>query len=102
MDHQLKVVVFDTFFKRFRGLMGKSDLPPETWFLLKPCNSIHTMGMKVAIDVLFIDQDGLVLSLKSSVKPLKMLSHKQAYATLEAAEGTLHQQKIKVGDRVTW
>jgi uncharacterized membrane protein (UPF0127 family) len=102
MVHQLKVIEFNTFFKRLRGLMGKRTLPSETWFLLTPCNSIHTFGMKVSIDCLFISKEGIVIGLHERIAPRRIQTEKKAFATLEAAIGTLQNQKIKIGDRVTW
>ena len=47
---------------RFRGLLGKKELPPGEGILLRPCASVHTMFMRFAIDVVFCDGDLRVLS----------------------------------------
>ena len=102
MEHTLEVIQFDTFYTRFKGLMGKRVLPKDTWFLLTPCNSIHTFGMKVSIDCLFVNHEGVVVALYEAIKPRGIRTEKSAYATLEAINGTLQKQNIKIGDRVTW
>lgn len=43
-----------TFWQRFRGLLGRSDYSCGEALLIKPCSSVHTVGMKFAIDVLFV------------------------------------------------
>ncbi len=55
------------FFTRLLGLMYKKDLPSGQALLLAPCNSIHTFGMKFAIDVIFLDPDGIVLKVIRSL-----------------------------------
>ena len=39
---------------RLVGLVGARGLPPGTGLLLARCRSVHTFGMRFAIDVLFV------------------------------------------------
>jgi len=43
------------FFARGRGLLGRVALPEGEALVIAPCGSIHTLGMRFAIDVLFVD-----------------------------------------------
>ncbi|MEP7117767.1 MAG: DUF192 domain-containing protein [Acidobacteriota bacterium] len=46
---------------RARGLLGRSGLAPAHALWLAPCRSIHTVGMRFAIDVVFLDRDSRVV-----------------------------------------
>ena len=52
-----------TFWTRFRGLLGRTGLDSDEGLLIVPCNSVHTLGMKFAIGVVFLTRDGKVCHL---------------------------------------
>lgn len=60
--------IADTFVSRFLGLMGKTVEPTEG-LLIKPCNSIHCMFMKIPIDVIFVNEDNKVVHKILNMKP---------------------------------
>jgi len=64
-----RVIHANTFFSRLKGLLGTRRLPADTGLLLEPCNSIHTWGMKYAIDALFLDEDNRVLQVAAALPP---------------------------------
>lgn len=43
----------DTFWPRLKGLLGTAALSEGEGLLLRPCNCVHTCGMRYAIDVFF-------------------------------------------------
>jgi uncharacterized membrane protein (UPF0127 family) len=43
------------FFARARGLLGRRGLEPGEGLVLAPCGSIHMIGMRFAIDAVFVD-----------------------------------------------
>ena len=47
------------------------------------CASVHTFGMRLPLDIAFIDKTGAVLALHESVPPASICSHRGASATLE-------------------
>ena len=47
----------DTFFTRFKGLIGAPSLTKGEGLLILPCNSIHTHVMRFPIDVLYVSKD---------------------------------------------
>jgi thiamine-monophosphate kinase len=49
---------------RLRGLLGCEPLPEGHALLLERCRAVHTMGMRRAIDVVFVARDGVVLDLR--------------------------------------
>lgn len=62
-----------TFFERLVGLLPSGGSSYHSWkgtaLLISPCRSIHTLGMKVPIDIAFLDKDGAVLKVHRAVRP---------------------------------
>ncbi|SFE45791.1 DUF192 domain-containing protein [Trichococcus pasteurii] len=59
----------DTFYDRFRGLMGRPSIPENTGLMIKPCNSVHCFFMKFPIDVIFLDKEDRVVHIAGNMKP---------------------------------
>ncbi|MBL7222830.1 MAG: M48 family metalloprotease [Candidatus Brocadiae bacterium] len=94
-----RVVVASTADTRRRGLLGRHSLPADEGIHLIPCRSIHTIKMKFAIDVVFLDKQMRVVDLRADVKPGRpILLSRKAYSTLELAAGVIAARKIEVGD----
>ena len=53
------VEVADTWGARFRGLLGRRELPEALW--LEPESSVHGIGMRVSLDVALLDPAGRVV-----------------------------------------
>lgn len=53
-----RYTVAATPWARMRGLLGRRGLPPGQGLLITPCNAIHTLGMRFAIDARFYDRRG--------------------------------------------
>lgn len=91
----------DNFFSRFRGLMWTDSLPEGEALLIVPCNSVHCLGMRYAIDVAFLAKDGTVLHMIPDMAPGKLSPLvKGARATLELPAGTLARTETQVGDKL--
>ena len=86
----LEVRVLTGFFERMRGLLGRDGLPEGEVFVFPHCGSVHTFGMRFAIDVVFLDRDGRVLSIRENVRPGRVVfGGWKADATVEAQTGWL-------------
>jgi hypothetical protein len=55
--------------------------------LLPRCRSIHTFGMRFALDLVWIDRDGRVLGVDECVPPNRVRSRRDAFAVLEGPAG---------------
>ena len=90
-----RLEVMDTFWKRFMGLMGRSDIPIGDAALFRKCSSIHMFFMKVPLDVIWYgaaESDGRVpvLSVARSVEPWQLsFGPKRTQGCLEVAAGTV-------------
>ena len=91
----MEIIYADTFFKRFKGLMGKKDFDHVLVFSNLTDSSIHTMLMRFEIDVYFIDENRRVFD-KATLKPWRFYKpERQAKYIIETRKGML---KIKIGD----
>jgi len=88
--------------ERFRGLLGRAPLAAGEGFLIEPCASVHTFGMRYPLDLAFLDRDGRVLGIVRDVKPLRVAAGWGARATLEMASGTAAAAGLRPGDRLEW
>lgn len=70
---------------RLRGLLFRapSASVDDELLALAPCASIHTFGMRQAIDVAFADARGVVLKSCTGVEPGRLLRCPGAAITLE-------------------
>lgn len=88
-----------TFRQRFIGLMGRKELPLGEGLLIRPCNSIHTFFMRIAIDAAFLDRDDRIVKRYDALPPWRATAvHFKAVAVLELPAGTLLASGTQEGD----
>jgi uncharacterized membrane protein (UPF0127 family) len=63
----IRVVVARTFVSRLIGLLAHSELADDEGLLLVAGGSIHTLGMRFAIDVVFLNQHLEVLKVVTQI-----------------------------------
>ena len=86
---------------RMRGLIGRTSFELGEGLLLVGTQGIHTIGMRFAIDVLFLDQDGNVIHLIHAMEPLRFSPFiRKAAMVLELPVGVLHETGTQVGDGI--
>jgi len=96
------VTVADSTGRRLRGLLGKRDLPSGHGVLLRPAWSIHTAFMRFPIDVVFLDQDQIVIKIVPSLPAFKTASCRGAREVVELRAGECERRGLALGDRVAW
>lgn len=52
--------IADNLVTRIKGLLGRASLAENAGLLITPCPSVHMIGMKFAIDVLFLTRENRV------------------------------------------
>ncbi len=93
----IKIILANTFYKRFKGLMLKKDFKDGLLFTNLTDSSIHTLFMRFEIDIYFLDEYGTIFE-KASLKPWKFYRpKKQAKFILETKKDKL---KLKIGDNL--
>ena len=83
---------------RLRGLLGRKALTCEEGMLLEPCNSVHTIGMKYALDIIYLDDENTVVKIVHDLLPYRFSVCSHAKKVLELTSGNCHKYKIKQGD----
>ncbi|WP_407374376.1 DUF192 domain-containing protein [Methanobrevibacter sp.] len=95
--YNIKIIHAYSFFKRFKGLMGKKNFDFAMLFSNLKDSSIHTHFMRFEIDAYFLDENKVVFE-KVSLKPWKFYKpSKKAKYILETKKDLL---KIKIGDEL--
>lgn len=95
----IEIEIYDTFLKRFIGLMFRFNPIQEKGVLLIPCNSIHMFFMFFPIDVIFLNEKNEIVSLKENVKPWSVVFPiKDAHAALELPSGTIKSFRLEIDD----
>lgn len=86
-----RVRVATSLYDRMRGLLGCSGLPAGAGLLIEHCGSIHTVGMRFPIDVVFIDRHWRVCRVYRNIRPgrLWISGGWRARRALEVAAGWL-------------
>ena len=80
--------------------MGTKCLPAEEALLIRPCSSIHTIGMKYPIDVLFMAADDRVLKIAASIAPGRAAMAMGSAYVLELPAGTAKRTGTVAGDQL--
>ncbi|NLV21717.1 MAG: DUF192 domain-containing protein [Syntrophomonadaceae bacterium] len=94
------IEVAGSFLPRLRGLLGKKTLSPGEGMLLRPCNSIHCLGMRFPIDVIFMDRHTRVTRIREYMYPCSLASDHKAHCVLELCAGEIKKHGIEVGDQL--
>lgn len=94
-------VVADTYWTRFMGLMGKRELADGFGLLLKNESAIHTFGMRVPIDVVYLDAHGNILRVTPAMPPTRLGPLLRGVRdVLELPAGTLARTQTQQGDQL--
>ncbi len=89
--------------RRLRGLIGGRPLAAAEALLLLPCNGVHMLFMRYAIDVVFIDQAGRVRSVHPSLRPWRATGLVAgARAAIELPAGRAAACGVSPGQLVTF
>ena len=70
--------------RRLVGLIGRRSLPPGVVLEIPRCRSVHTFGMRFALDLVWLDGERRVVRIDRAVPPWRVRSCRQARSVLEA------------------
>jgi len=98
-----ELALADTHWSRLRGLLGSSDgefhKGRGLWIL--PCRGVHTLGMRFAIDVIYLDRDGMVVHTEQNLPPWRFAPVRlQAASVIELPCQTVASTATTVGDKI--
>ena len=86
--------------RRRKGLLGRTGLPADEGLWIVPCESVHTFGMKFAIDLVYLDRNKCVRKVSHSVPAWRVSGCLSAHSVLELAAGTVARSQTSPGDRL--
>ena len=89
---------FDSASRR-EGLLKQKEWPAGAALVIAPCQAVHTVGMRFAIDVMFVDRSGRVVKVRERMPPWRIAGAMRAFATIELPAGTLNGN-VRIGDTV--
>lgn len=94
------VELADTSAKRSKGLLGRNGLSPGEGLWIVPCESVHTFGMRFAIDLVYLDRLHRIRKIRRNVVPWRLSGCLTAHSVIELASGTIQEQDIQRGDQI--
>ncbi|OEF99137.1 hypothetical protein BHF71_10055 [Vulcanibacillus modesticaldus] len=95
------MTIANTFISRLKGWIGKKMLDDNEAIMLIPCSSIHTFGMKMTIDVMFLDKSNRIVYLIKEMNPNRISPIiPQAKKVIEMKSGLLNAYLIEMHDQV--
>jgi uncharacterized membrane protein (UPF0127 family) len=98
-----RCVVASSHRARMVGLLNRSSLDEGEGLLIERCPSIHMIGMRFAIDVVFLDAERKVLKAVEDVRPwTPLVSCGGADSALELPTGAIARTKTQAGDQLTF
>lgn len=96
-----RVRIADGFWSRLVGLLGTASLDPGAGLLLNPSQGVHTLGMRYAIDVVFLSHDLKVVALRERLQPFRMTSLlARSACVLELPVGTIRSCRLAIDDQL--
>jgi uncharacterized membrane protein (UPF0127 family) len=94
--HEVRIV--HSVVARWCALSRERSLPTRAGLLLSPARGIHTLGMRFAVDVVFLSRQMRVLGLVSRVRPWRvLLAPRGTGRVLELAAGQIGATGLKPG-----
>ncbi len=72
---------------RMAGLSYLDEPPPGHALRFPRCGSVHTFGMRFALDVIFLDRDDRVIRVARGVPPRRFVSARRARTVIETRAG---------------
>ncbi|MDQ2140091.1 DUF192 domain-containing protein [Alcaligenaceae bacterium A4P071] len=93
-----RFVVLNTPCKRLHGLLGRRSLMSGAGVILISCRSVHTCGMRMPIDVVFVDAALRITQVTRGLVPWRAAASRRARHAVEmlagAAPGTVAEWHV--------
>ena len=87
--------------QRMVGLLGRTAMPAGEGLIFPHCHSIHTIGMRMAIDVVFVDAQWRVVALRPTLTPGRVvLPVRGAWGVVELGVGAIARAGVQLGDQL--
>jgi uncharacterized protein len=91
----------DGWLERTVGFLPRSSIAPEEGLWFERCGAVHTVGMRVPLDIVFLDGALRVVHTESHVRPQRLyVGHPQAKIVAEFGPGFLEANPLAPGEQL--
>ncbi|MGH7708264.1 MAG: DUF192 domain-containing protein [Vulcanimicrobiaceae bacterium] len=92
----------DNFVSRGLGLLPRATVAPDEGIWLRGCSSVHTIGMRAVIDLIFLDRADRVVRIVRGARPNRpVFSCRGAHSVIELGAVDHPDRGVAIGDRLT-
>jgi len=105
--HQQKLILphvmrTSSMAERMRGLLWHTPLQDDEGLLIQPCSSIHTIGMRYNIDVIFLNKDLQIKKIARNIKPWRFAMSVGSAMVLELMAGNADRLGLVENMELQW
>ncbi len=91
----------DGWLDRTVGFLPREAIAPEEGLWFERCHAVHTVGMRVPLDIVFLDRALRVVHAESRVRPHRLyVGHPQAAIVAEFGAGFLEANPVAPGEQL--
>ncbi len=91
----------DTPLKRLRGLLGQFRLKSGEGLWVVPSHGVHTIGLLIPIDLIYLDAHQRVIHLVEHLSPFRIAPfRRKSCSVLELPAHTIYSSQTHVGDQL--
>ena len=96
-----RIAVATTRAARRTGLLNHTSLSDGEALWILPCRGVHTFQMRFAIDLIALDESGVIVDLVANLKPWRVrLPRRGTSGVLELPAGWLDRTGTALGHRI--
>ncbi len=96
-----RAAVATSLWARAKGLLGRRALPEGEGLVIWPCNSVHCLGMRFPIDVLYVSKRGDILRILPQMRPQRIGPIVlRSHYVIELPAGTAARHGVAIGHRI--
>ena len=82
------------------GFLSRDAIEPDEGLWFDRCSAVHTIGMRSALDLIFLDKSGCVISVLRAAKPNQAWLSAPGAATIVEL-GPSSSARAEIGERLT-
>ncbi len=91
----------DGWVARIVGFLPRGSIAPEEGLWFEGCSAVHTLGMRTALDIVFLDRDLRVVRADADVRPQRpYVGARRAHVVAEFGPGFLAANPLEPGDQL--
>jgi len=97
-----EITLADSSEGRRKGLLKQDGLAEGAGLWIYPSEAVHTLFMRFAIDVIFLDGAKRVRKISANLRPWRMSGCLTAKSVLELPAGAAERTQTTVGDQLVF